>query len=96
MPNLRQAIRRAINRSTGLATAPLRSLAAATLRRRPELTARSAEWSWLWQPSWGKSMQQSLFSSGIDPYDRANECLRAAEVRRHHPSTRRPTRHSRS
>ncbi|SFO41107.1 Nodulation protein S (NodS) [Pseudonocardia ammonioxydans] len=71
MPNLRQAIRRAINRSTGLATAPLRSLAAATLRRRPELTARFAEWSWLWQPSWGKSMQQSLFSSGIDPYDLA-------------------------
>lgn len=53
MPNLRQASRRAINRSTGLATAPLRSLAAATLRRRPELTARFAEWSWLWQPSWG-------------------------------------------
>ncbi len=70
MPDTRRFARRALNRATRAATTPPRVAAAAAIRRRPELAGRVSEWSWLWQPNWGKRSHRALYSD-VDPYGTA-------------------------
>lgn len=71
MPDARQLARRIVNQTTRIATRPPRLVAAAAIRRRPDLAGRLSEWSWLWQPNWGKRTHRSLFGGAVDPYGTA-------------------------
>jgi SAM-dependent methyltransferase len=70
LADVRQIARRVVNRVCLLATAPPRLAAAAAIRRRPDLARRLSEWSWLWQPNWGKRSHRALYSD-VDPYHTA-------------------------
>jgi SAM-dependent methyltransferase len=72
MADARQIARRVVNRTCMIATTPPRLAAAALVRRRPRLAGHVSEWSWLWQPNWGKRTHHALYSGAVDPYQTAS------------------------
>lgn len=66
-PDVRLLARRGLNRGLGLMTSPLRAGLVPVARRNPALAARLAEWSWIWQPGWGRGWYENHFRSGADP-----------------------------
>lgn len=71
-----QLARRALNRALVLGTAPIRAVLGEVVRRRPEQAGRIAEWSWVWQPGWGRSWHEDHYAVhdpqgySTNPYER--------------------------
>lgn len=63
----RRAARVTVNRGLYLVTAPVRAALDRLVRARPELARRVGEWSWVWQPGWGRHRHESLYRGAVDP-----------------------------
>ncbi len=57
-----------INAIMRRATIPLRRVAGVVIDCFPHVTPHVAQWSWLWQPGWGRRHHERFYESGPDPY----------------------------
>ncbi len=61
-------VRQVGKRVVRVVAVPTRALVRATTRGRPALERRTAEWTWLWQPGWGRGHHERFYGARPDPY----------------------------